>query len=120
MLSRRESLVMNAVYELCDGTDSCLISRSDITSLLPKKVAFTEEGLDDTLVALHVDGYFDLITSERKGERMYVITLKESGYAFRRSQKQRRRDVWFKIALAFVGALATFIFGLILRSIFGQ
>ena len=111
---------MNAVYELCDGTDTRLNCPSVITLPPPKKGAFTEAGRAAKPVALHGEGYFDLITSERKGERMYVITLKESGYAFRRSQKQRRRDIWFKIALAFVGALAPFIFGLILRSIFGQ
>lgn len=120
MLSRRENMVMSAVYELCDGTDCCLISRADILSLLPKKAGFTGEGLDDMLFALHVDGYFDLITSERKGERMYVITLKESGFAYRRIKAQRRRDVMFKIWLALLGAVATFVFGLILRGIFGQ
>ncbi|HIR29825.1 MAG TPA: hypothetical protein IAC90_04155 [Candidatus Coproplasma stercorigallinarum] len=119
MLSKRENMVMSAVYELCDGTDCCLISRADILSLMPKKAEFSSESLDDILFSLHVDGYFDLITSERKGERMYVVTLKESGYAFKRAQKQRRRDITFKIFLAFIGAAATFVFGLILRGIFG-
>ena len=109
---------MNAVYELCDGSDCCLISRADILSLLPAKTR-DRCNLDDVLFGLHCDGYFDLITSERKGEKMYVITLKESGFAFKRSQKQRRRDVTFKILLALIGAVATFIFGLILRGIFG-
>ena len=118
MLSRKENGVMEAVYELCDGMNSCLISRSDIISLLPKKELSGEE-LDDILFGLHVDGYFDLISSERKGEKMYVITLKDSGMAFRRTKKQRRRDIAFRIALALVGAVATFLFGLILRGIFG-
>lgn len=118
MLDRKESAVMNAVYELCDGSDCCLISRADILSLLPAKTR-DRCNLDDVLFGLHCDGYFDLITSERNGEKMYVITLKESGFAFKRSQKQRRRDVTFKILLALIGAVATFIFGLILRGIFG-
>ena len=118
MLDRKESAVMNAVYELCDGSDCCLISRADILSLLPAKTR-DRCNLDDVLFGLHCDGYFDLITSERKGEKMYVITLKESGFAFKRSQKQRRRDITFKIMLALIGAVATFIFGLILRGIFG-
>ena len=49
---------------------------------------------------------------------MYVINLKDSGFAYKRTAAQRRRDVTFKIFLAFVGALATFIFGLILKSLF--
>lgn len=119
MLNRRETEVMSAVYGLCDGTDGCLVSPVDILSVLPAKSKFTPDKLDDILFALHYDGYFDLITSERKGEKMYVITLKENGLAFKRSAKQRQRDITFRIFLAFIGAFATFVFGLILKGIFG-
>ena len=60
MLDRKESAVMNAVYELCDGSDCCLISRADILSLLPAKTR-DRCNLDDVLFGLHCDGYFDLI-----------------------------------------------------------
>ena len=110
---------MAAVYSLCDGTEGCLGSPLDILSILPSKHHYTTERLEDILYALKCDGYFDIIASERKGEKMYVINLKESGYAFKRTAKQKQRDVGFKIFLAFIGALATFIFGIILKSLFG-
>lgn len=119
MLSRSENEVMTAVYQLCDGTESCLVSPLDILSLLPSKRKYDKEKLEDILQALKCDGYFDLIDSERKGEKMYVINLKESGMAFKREAGKVRRDVAFKILLAFIGAFATFIFGLILKGIFG-
>lgn len=110
---------MQAVYSLCDGSDGCLISGLDILSVLPSNKKYNLERIDDTLNALHLDGYFDLITSERKGEKMYVISLKENGMSFQREAKQKQRDVAFRIFLAMVGALATFLFGLILNAIFG-
>ena len=119
MLSRSENEIMSAVYSLCDGLNGCLISPVEILSLLPAKRKYSLEKIDGILHDLMCDGYFDLITSERKGEKMYVINLKESGFAFKRSAKQRRRDVAFRIVLAFIGAAATFIFGLILKGIFG-
>ena len=119
MLSKYESDVMNAVYILCDGTDGCLVSGAEILSVLPHTKKFNADGVDEALYNLHADGYFDLITSSRAGERMYVITLKESGLNFHRAKKQRTRDVFYKIGLAFIGALATFIFGLILKAIAG-
>ena len=119
MLNRYENEVMAAIYSLCDGEESCLVSPLDILSILPAKHKINPEKLEEIITALKCDGYFDVISSERKGEKMYVINLKESGFAFRREAKQRRRDVGFKIFLAFVGALATFIFGLILKGIFG-
>ena len=119
MLGKQENEVMRAVYELCDGTDCCLVSCADILSVMPSKINLSADTLDEVLFGLHCDGYFDIVTSMRKGEKMYVITLKESGFAFKRSEKQRRRDILFKIFLALVGAVATFIFGLIIKGIFG-
>jgi hypothetical protein len=118
-MNRCENEVMSAVYMLCDGTDGCLISPIDILSILPSRKKYNIERIDDALNALHMDGYFDLIVSERQGEKMYVISLKESGITFKRRAGQRKRDFAFKIFLAFVGAFATFIFGLILNAVFG-
>lgn len=119
MLNKSENEVMAAVYSLCDGTEGCLVSPLDILSLLPAKHRISCDRLDDILNALKCDGYFDLISSERKGEKMYVINLKENGFAYKRAAKQRQRDITFKIFLAFIGALATFVFGLILKGLFG-
>lgn len=119
MLNRYENDVMSAIYSLCDGTDGCLVSPIDIMSILPAGRKYNLERIDDALNALKLDGYVDVITSVRKGEKMYVISLKENGMAYKRSAKQKQRDVLFKIFLAFVGALATFVFGLIIKAIFG-
>ena len=119
MLSKSENEVMSAVYSLCDGLDGCLVSPLEILSVLPVKRKYSLEKLDAILHDLMCDGYFDLITSERKGEKMYVINLKENGFPFKRNAKQKQRDVAFRIILAFIGAAATFVFGLILKGIFG-
>ena len=119
MLTKSEDEIMKAVYDLCDGTDSCLISPAEILSLLPPKRKYDYEKIEVILRNLMHDGYFDLIFSERKGEKMYVINMKEIGFSYKRTIAQRRRDIAFRISLAFIGALSTFIFGLIIKSIFG-
>ena len=98
---------------------SVVISPAEIMSLLPAKRRYSFEKIDSTLCNLMHDGYFDLIFSERKGEKMYVINLKEAGFSYKRTIAQRRRDIAFRVTLAFIGALSTFIFGLIIKSIFG-
>lgn len=118
MLSKVENEIMSAVYGLCDGTEGCLVSPLDILSVLPAKRKYSLETIDGVLNDLKCDGYFDLITSERKGEKMYVISLKENGFAYKRSAKQKQRDIMFRIMLAFIGAAATFLFGIILKAIF--
>lgn len=118
VLNRCENEVMRAVYCLCDGTDGCLISPFDIISALPGGKKYTAERVDDALIALQTDGYLSVISSERKGEKMYVISLKESGMNFKTDALKRRKEVTYKIGLALIGAIATFVFGLILKAIF--
>ena len=118
MLSRRESEVMGAVFELCAGKGSCLVSPYDLLGALPSRRRYTAERLDAILHSLEQDGCFDLISSDRKGEKVYVITLRPNGRAFRRSGVQMRRAVAFRIALSVAGAVVTFVVGLILRAAF--
>lgn len=118
MLTKCDRDVMSAIYCLCDGLDGCLISPVDILSVLPSKRRYSADRVDDSLNALKADGYLDVIYSERKGEKMYVISLKENGLKFKQDAKKKRQDLLYKIFLALVGATATFIFGAILKAIF--
>lgn len=118
MLNRRENEVMGAVYELCAGRGSCLVSPYDLLCALPARRGYTAEQLDAILRSLEQDGCFDLILSDRKGEKVYVITLRPNGQAYRRSGVQMRRTVAFRIALSVAGAVVTFVVGLILRAAF--
>jgi len=118
MLSRRENEVMSAVYCLCDGTDGCLISPTDIMNLLPFNKKYTAERVESALTELKQDGYLDVIPSVRKGQKMYAISLKASGLAFKRNEKKRKQEVLYRLGMALFGAVATFIFGAILKGIF--
>lgn len=118
MLSKKENEVMKAVYTLCADRGTCLVSPWEIINLLPPKSGYNEEKLYRVLKALQLDDYFEMISSERKGERMYVITLHQSGKAYPRGSIQVRRSIMFKVALSLGGAVLAFIAGLILRTIF--
>ncbi len=118
MLSRREAEVMNAVYTLCHEKGVCLIAPSELLSILPPRKKFTEEQLDRILAELSLDDYFELLSSDRKGEKMYVISLRTNGYAFKRYAAQARRDAAVKIFWAVASAVVAFLVGLVLKRIF--
>ncbi len=118
MLNRREIEVMNRVYSLCHEKGVCLISPMEFLSLLPKNKSYTEESLENILGELSLDGYFELLSSERKGEKMYVISLRENGYAFKRTYAQMRRDGVVKIFWAVTSAVVAFLVGVILKRLF--
>lgn len=118
MLNKEENEVMRAVYDMCDGKDNCLVSPMEIMSILPVKRKYTPERVEKILRSLELDDYFDLIESDRKGEKMYVITLHPNGMAYKRTALQVRRSVAFKIGLSVAGAVITFVVGLLLKIIF--
>ena len=68
MLNKRETEIMNTVYMLSHEKGVCLISPSELLSMLPPKRSYTEEQLEDILNELALDDYFELLSSERKGE----------------------------------------------------
>ncbi len=118
MLNRRETELMNAVYTLCHEKGVCLISPTELLALLPPRRKWTEERVEKLLGELALDEYFELLSSERKGEKMYVISLRANGYAFKRYFAQMRRDAAVKIFWAVTSAVVAFLVGLILKRIF--
>ena len=118
MLNRRENEVMRAVYTLCDKQGICLISPAELLEVLPARKKFTEETLENILNELALDDYFQLLFSERKGEKMYVISLHAGGYAYKRCQLQQKRNTLVKLAWAVASAVIAFAVGWILKKIF--
>ncbi len=112
-------ILLKAINQLCDENKSCLVSPYDILSFLPPKKAVDLETLESNLIELSDDGYIEIICSERKGEKMYVISVTEKSFKQKKELMAKRKDVYWKVLLAFIGALCTFIFGLILRAIAG-
>ena len=118
VLSRRETEIMNAVYALCHEKGVCLVSPAELLDLLPPRKKYTEEQVEGILNELALDDYFELLSSERKGEKMYVISLRANGYAFKRYFSQMRRDAAVKIFWAVASAVVAFLVGVILKRIF--
>jgi len=118
VLNKRETEVMNVIFSLCHDKGVGLVSPTEILDMLPKKRRYTEERVEGILNELALDNYFELLSSERKGEKMYVISLRTNGYAFKRGYVQRRRDALFKVFWAVVSAVIAFTVGVLLKRIF--
>lgn len=118
MLNKTENDVMGIVYKLCMREGKCLLSPQDFLRKLKPSKSMNEERLERVLRALELDGYFELLSSDRKGEKMYVITLRAKGFAFRRSYEQEKRRFALKIGWAIASAVIAFFVGMILSAIF--
>ena len=118
MLNRQENEVMNAVYSLCHEKGICLISPAELVDILPSRRKINLEKLEDILNQLAFDDYFELLSSERKGEKMYVISLRANGYAYKRCTLQEKRKIAVKLLWAVTSAVVAFLVGLLLKQIF--
>lgn len=114
-LNKNETHVMDAVLNLSDGKSNFLVSPYDLLANLPPKLKFDEEKLERTLKDLEMDGYFELTASDRKGEKVYVVTLRNEGLNYRRADKQRARGVYFKWGVAAVGAVIAALIGVLIK-----
>ncbi|MCX4384646.1 MAG: hypothetical protein OSJ39_02465 [Clostridia bacterium] len=118
-LSKRENAVMSAVFRLSEGKERFLVAPYELLALLPPRQNFNEEKLYRTLRSLELDGYFELIESDRKGEPVFVVHMREAGRSFRRSDALRKRRIYYKIAVTLLcGALSALV-GILVKSLLG-
>lgn len=119
MLNRKEIAVMRVIYDVCSkNNDSGIVSDDFILESAPEKFKLTSAKIDTILNQLEYDGYFECTKSERKGETVNVITLKQKGKAFKRELIQRRRElinttVW-RVVFAALGAVVALVVNRIL------
>lgn len=117
MLSGKENKIMTCISSVCKQRDSVLITPKDlITTAMLNDVS--ENDLEAIMHDLENDGYFDLVYSERKGEKIYCITLLEKGRGYDRSKRLLKRSLLFKVGLSAALAVFSFLIGLLLKSVF--
>ncbi len=115
MLSKLENRVMGEIYGKCKSRNTVLIEQSALTPITGEN---SQEKLDRIVNDLYTDGFFDLVYTERQGEKVYCITLTEKGKGYPRISKMLRRNLAFRFVVTVGFALLSFIIGLILKAIF--
>ncbi len=114
MLNKKEVAVMKCIYERCaKHNDSTIISDETIIQYCPEKLKLNDEKVDVILKQLEYDGYFECTKSDKEGQTVNVITLKQKGKAFKRELVQRRRElintmIW-RVVFAALGAVVALV-----------
>ena len=117
MLNKSERLVMKIISSQCKNKSTVLITPTDIIRIIGDE-KWNRARLDKTIVDLQMDGYFDLVYSDRQGEKVYCITLTEKGKGYERSLRVWRRNIYFRVLLSCLLAVISFSVGLLLKAIF--
>ena len=110
---------MGAVFSLSEGKERFLVSPYELLAVLPPRLNFDEEKLFCAMRSLELDGYFELIESDRKGERVFVVHMKEAGRSYRRNDALRRRRTCYKIAVTVLCGVLSALVGILVKSLLG-
>ncbi len=118
MLNSREKAVLESVWSKCAGTESCLISADEILALSKKRKKFDKNAVLTIVNSLELDGYFDVVFTEKNGESVMCVNLTKKGLSFRREIIQDRRRLVWRVLLAVMSAVITFSLGRLLFYLF--
>lgn len=104
--------------KVCPKKRTCLVSPSDIAAALSKKFVLSIAELDEIMSKLSDENYIDFVVSESKMGYYYCVTLKKKGQSFVSDSKSQRRTFGLLVLRSLFLATVSFIFGLVLKTIF--
>ena len=99
-----------------ENKKSVLVEPEYILLQLDNKIS--KERLEEIVHDLYTDGYFDLVYSDRRGQKVYCITLTEKGKGYSRNTEIARRNLLYRLVLTVGFAILSFIIGLVLKALF--
>ena len=117
MLPYKKDKTLRALIKLIGEKPALLITPPDLINCVAEE-GMDQEMLEKTLNDLFLEGYIDLVYSERQKERVYCITLCKKGKEYERARKEIVRGLVYKLIVTAIFAVISFVFGLILKAIF--
>jgi len=119
MLFRKEKAVMKLIFLKCENKEkTCLMSPLEISNGVFPKYEIDEIEIDEIIESLKLDNYITVVDSERKGKKVYCITLKAKGESFEREISNNRKSLLYKFVTTVVLAVVSFMIGLLLKALF--
>lgn len=106
-LNKKERALMHVLLNMAEKNDEgvCLVRPLDIFEALPYDYAYTPDELEPMLKGLMLDDYLDYITTDKRGELMYCITMHQKGLSFARVERAWRKSLMNKFIITVCTAL---------------
>lgn len=121
MLKKSERVFAHDLFERFSSNENgtkLLISYNSLFNSVANKIKIDDNAFRAMLKTLENEDYIEVIYTDRHGEPFLYITLKKRGAGFKREQKENRRNLLFRLALAVLSAIVTFVFGRLLYLLF--
>ena len=93
MLSKKEKIIMQYIFDKCSGKESVLISPDELANLLKPKYDLTNPEIKVLVDNLVLDGLITMILSDKKGNPIYCISLDKKGESYERDRKNEKQTL---------------------------
>lgn len=117
MLNFSQKAVLKVINDHCQNRESCLISPSQIVAFVGSK-KLSLNNVYEVLKSLENGGYIDLILTTAKDGDIYCITLTNKGRSYKQEYQKNLSALKFRLLLALLSAIVSFIVGRILVLLF--
>lgn len=118
MPDRNEKLVLKYLCRVCSGKKTYLVSPHDIAKNICKKIVLSSNEIDEIMANLSLQNYIDFVVSDSKNGYYYCVKLKKKGQTYLADSKRQKRTLLLLVARSIFLASVSFVFGLILKTIF--
>lgn len=119
-MTKKEKIIMDYIFDKTSGKDSVLIPVDEMLLFL-SDASFSniaQPELDEILQNLSLDGYINVIMSDRKGKPIYCINLEKKGESWMRDKENRKRMTMMLVVRTVLLAVLSFVVGIVLKAIF--
>lgn len=117
-MTKKEKLTLKYLCNKCQKKKTYLVSPHEITFALSKKYVLSIEEIDEIMVTLSQQNFIDFVVSDSKNGYFYCVNLKKAGQNFLTEEKKKKRDFGLLVLRSCFLATVSFIFGMLLKTIF--
>lgn len=118
MLNKKTKALMKVILDKAMPKDGvCLVNQIDLLKDIPYTIDFKRNDLEPSLKALMLEGYFEILDTDKKGEKYYCITMMPTGIELARRIANEKRAIKFKLVLTISGCLLSYILSQIILAI---
>lgn len=118
MLSKKEKMTMQYIFEKCKEKSSVLLTPEELCNNLSPKFDVQCIEMDEIINNLVLENYITMILSDKKGKPIYCISLDKKGESFERDIENSKKGTIKLIVRTIALAVLSFVVGLILKAIF--
>ena len=118
MPDRKEKLILKYLCRICSGKRTCLVSPHDIAKEIRNKMVLSVNEIDEVMASLSLQNYIDFVVSDSKNGYYYCVKLKKKGQTYLADSKKQKKAMLMLVFRSMFLATVSFVFGLILKTIF--